>query len=110
MSNTRRARDSGDEIPGVTVTVRRWQIRIMVDEPVEIRDSEMMDRQDISDVMARCMQQVARASYMVRGPNREVRWAVDLWGHKGRQVWTNVCVGKSTLKNRPVGVVNRSVG
>jgi hypothetical protein len=101
---------SKDEVPQVTISVRRWQVRIEVDEPNVIRDSEVMDRQDMRDVMARAMQQVARASYMVNGPNREVRWAIDLWGHNGRQVWTNVCIGKSTLKNTPKGVVNKAVG
>lgn len=108
MSNRRKATGNG-EIPAFTLSVRRWQIRIEVDEPTLIRDAEVLDRQDIRDVMDRCMVSASRASFMVNGPNREVRWAVDLWD-SDRQAWQNVCLGKSKLKDQPKGIMPTQIG
>lgn len=109
MSNRRKASGYDGSIPAVTVSLRRWQIRIEVDEPTVIRDAELLDRQDFRDVMERCMVSASRASFMVNGPNREVRWAIDLWD-SDRQTFRNVCVGKSKLKDRPKGVMPTEIG
>lgn len=91
------------------MTVRRWQIRIQVTEPWEIDDAEILDRQDFRDVMERAMVTAARASFMVNDPNRQVRWAIDLWDVE-RQKWQNVCDGVSHLKDRPKGIMPTEIG
>ena len=88
-------------IPAFTVSTRRFQWRLWSDEPHKITDGEVMDRQDIRDVIMRCMQQVARASYMVGQPNREVRWRVDIWQN---EKWQQVCDGVSRVKDAPKGL------
>jgi hypothetical protein len=60
-----------------------------------------MDRQDIADVMHRVIVQVSRASHMVQGPNRTVKWAVFIWQ---RDDWREICKGVSKMKDRPVGI------
>ena len=92
-----------DEIPAITVSTRRFKWSLEVDEPWVIHDFEIMDRQDIRDVMQRCLQQVARASYMVNGPNREVRWWVEYFNDKKHR-WMKVCDGKSRVKDAPKGL------
>jgi hypothetical protein len=99
MSNRRQLNDSG--IPMVTVSVRRFMWTLEVNKPVLIRDSEVMDRQDVSDVMHRCMVQVSRASHQVQEKNRTVKWAVFIWQ---RESWREICKGVSRMKDRPVGV------
>lgn len=111
MSNRRKLRDmpSAGSIPAVTVSVRRWQIRIQVSEPWKITDFEVLDRQDFNDVAERCMVLASRASFMVNGPNRHARWAIDLWD-ADRQEWRNVCMGVSHLKDRAKGIMPTEIG
>lgn len=87
-------------IPCVTVSVRLFRWSLFVDEPHEIRDSEEMRVQDFRHVMHRCMQQCARASFMVNGPNREVKYLVELWD---RGKWNEVCRGRTKLRDKAKG-------
>lgn len=97
------------ETPEMTITVRRWRWLLWSDEPWPIKDMEVMDRQSFTDVMARCHQQVARASYMPNQPNREVYWRIEEWD-KQRQKFMEICNGRSRVKDRPMGLPPASIG
>lgn len=84
-----------------TVSQRRFRWSLFVDEPHEIKDSEEMLVQDFRHVMQRCMQQCARASFMVNGPNREVRYLVEWWNE--RHQWQEICRGRTKVKDKPKG-------
>jgi hypothetical protein len=109
MSNRIRLSDDPlNSVPAFTVSVRRFKWQLQVDEPVQIDDSEIVETQAFSDVMSRCMQQVARASYQVNARNREVFWAVYVWQ---RESWREICHGKSRMREgkRPSPVQNRDL-
>jgi hypothetical protein len=93
MSNTR-------YIPERTISVRRFCIRLLVKKPWPINDQEIMDKQDFREVVERAMILVARASYMVNGPNREVFWSIE-WLSSPHH-WETVMQGRSRIKDRPI--------
>lgn len=88
--------------PEFTVSVRRFRWGLRVEEPWKITDGEEMRSQSVTTVMARCHQQVARASFMVNGPNREVYWWVEEYNIL-RHDWREICRGRSKVKDRPLG-------
>jgi hypothetical protein len=87
-----------ESVPVRTLSVRRFQLRLHVEAPFEIDDTELMDAQDLRAVGGRMMVNVARASYMVNGPNREVFWEINLWSTK-RHRWEQIAEGKSRQKD-----------
>lgn len=85
----------------VSLLSRRWQIRLMSHEPVELKDTVFMDTCYLQEVIERTMTLVARASFMVGQPNREVLWSIEQWDRK-RQKWETVAQGRSRVKDRPL--------
>jgi hypothetical protein len=80
--------------------VPKWQIRILSREPVVINYAEQMREATLRPVMARTRTLIGRTSYMVNGPNREVKWSVERWVADGnaKPQWITVTQGRSTLK------------
>jgi hypothetical protein len=76
-----------------------WQVRIMVKEPWEIKDTQLFNG-TFDLVLDRAMTDVARTSYMVNGPNREVYWSIEQW-ETGKHKWRPVMQGRSRVKDRP---------
>ena len=75
----------------------RWQIRVLSREPHEIRDTEIVFRRTLREVLARAYVTVRRTSYMVGQPNREVLWAIDRWNYAANR-WEPIINGKSRLR------------
>jgi hypothetical protein len=87
--------------PVWTFSPRRWKIDIISHQPVELHDTEFIDNKDVRPVIYRCYTQVARTSFMVNGPNREVYWTISQWNDK-RRVWEEIASGRSKVKDRPL--------
>jgi hypothetical protein len=77
--------------------VFKWQIRVKSVEPVKIDDAEIIYRRSFTAVLDRASVTIARTSYMVGQPNREVYWAIDIWNDQ-RQRWDQIIDGRSRLK------------
>lgn len=77
-------------------SVPLWQIRVMSKEPTLIQDKELISARTLREVMERARVTVTRTSYMVNGPNREVKWSVDRWNYK-KQEWQSIIQGTSRL-------------
>jgi hypothetical protein len=95
LSNRKRS----NAVPAITVSVRRFRVSIRSHEPVELNDEELIDNQDLTEVFDRAMTSVARASFMVEGPNREVFWSISVWQDAR---WLLVMEGRSRVKDRPL--------
>jgi hypothetical protein len=86
-----------------TAHKRAFRIDLRSNEPVELHDQELIHTQDIREVVRRCMTQVARTSYMVGQPNREVYWKIEQWNSERGGKWEEIANGRSKIKDRPMG-------
>jgi hypothetical protein len=77
--------------------VFRWRIRVRSEQPHPIDDAEIIYRRLFSSVLNRASVTIARTSYMVGQPNREVLWGVDIWDEREHR-WDVIVEGKSRLK------------
>jgi hypothetical protein len=84
----------------VTDRARMWVIKLWSKQPVELQDTEYLTERDVRDVIARCMMLVARTSFMVGQPNREVYWSISVKAVSG---WRSVMNGRSKVRDRPIG-------
>lgn len=75
--------------------IYRWQLRILSSEPTEIDFKEI--RHDAMAPMGELYKLIRRTSYMVEGPNREVKWSLEIQP-PGTDEWRTVAQGKSTLQ------------
>lgn len=100
MSNTRHIPEDIDLGNG---SRQFYCIRLMVKQPHAIADQQFFTARnhDQAQRHPRMSEAIARASYMVNGPNREVLWSLEC-ANKKRRVWETVIQGKSVYpKNGP---------
>lgn len=93
MSNTKHVAGNGHR--------GRYVIRVMVTQPHPINNAQPFTARNHDDAMGSSVmsEAIARASYMVNGPNREVLWSLECWNAKRRNFET-VIQGKSTYPRK----------
>jgi hypothetical protein len=77
--------------------VFKWRIRVKSEQPHPIDDAETIYRRNFTAVLNRASVTVARTSYMVGQPNREVYWGVDIWNEQTHK-WDMIVEGRSRLR------------
>lgn len=82
---------------------QKYALRYWSNEPWPLRDHGQFHARDHEDAVNHpgVRLAIARASYMVNGPNRRVRWSIEWWNAK-RHSWETIQQGISKYPERGV--------